>query len=170
MAYQGISLQDPQLDRSRMVELKVYFKIVAGAVTLDEGLEPSPALISKGAISQADLSGLLRGAGLTTAETVTEFNLLKMDATAQGTDALGYVLRTSGQVKEVVSSLCEIYVASGSDGYGDSEPAAALVASTLAAGLELTVTEQAIAGRHIITGLDAVTTARGVITVRCRMV
>lgn len=169
MTYQGIDLRDPQLDNSRMQELKVYFKIVSGTLTLAEGSKPSPALVSKGAISQDDLTGLLRGAGLTADEAVAEIDLLKFDSTAQGVDALGLVLRTSGQVDEVVSCLCEIYVAAGSDGYGDETGAAALVASTLAQGLELSLTKQAICARHVITGLDSVTDARGVLTVRCRL-
>ena len=148
----GKQLWSDKLGRSQQAEILLYLErdASAGSFSIQNDV---PAEVSAGAITQATIDALLGSS--------SEVDADKFDATAQGTDALGFVIDCGGQVRKVISMEAYDY----GTGAGNSINQADLTASTLAAGCEVSSSGN-IAGRAVISGMDANTSTDGLVKIR----
>lgn len=156
MAVSSLFYYNDQLGKVVPNELVLQFKIT--------GAKASSALVANTAIltsydavaSQAVINNFLG--------TSNEFLLAAFDATAMGTDAFAVIVNMNGQAKKLLSVSAKVM--SGSNGATVAEcadVAEGLTASTLACEGALGANGN-LAGRFVLSGLDALTS--GMIEVR----
>ena len=148
----GKQLWSDKLGRSQQAEIRLYLERDASAGTFSIQNDV-PAEVSAGAITQASIDALLGSS--------SEVDGDKFDATAQGTNALGFVIDCGGQVRKAISCIAYDY----GTGAGDAFKQTDLTASTLAAGIEVSSSGN-LAGRAIIAGMDANTSTDGLVEIR----
>jgi hypothetical protein len=155
----ALTVWSGRLAAAQPAEIKIFLTVTSGAITL-LGIKNTPPIIAGTAASdftQAAVNALLErdsaGALLSAASTSEINTSVAFGSTAMGTDMLGFVLYTAGQIDYVIGMTAQLHQASE-----DTRFAARVTSlpDTLTAGLFVTPAGN-LAGRVVLTGLDSAT-------------